>query len=184
MYEAPRDGFVFESTSSFFEEDWMVLGCQRRIMRFEFQHFSARFPRHFIFANFGCLRCGQCCTKDRDVCTGDIERWIGEFRFDILEHVLCYAKNAFCANVSEICKNCSKAGKAIVNRGDSIWCPFLRKAKERPYYECSIHSTKPRDCIGWVCGESLAVAHLSWNDVDDLIYRQGSSPLRTLWREA
>lgn len=99
-------------------------------------------------ANFRCRRCGECCDHERDVY---IERWMSESRFDILEHVLCYGKNSFCVNVLEMCKDCSKADKVIVNRTDSTKCPFLRKVENEPYYECTIHNTKPRDCAEWIC---------------------------------
>lgn len=183
MYETPKEGFAYAFTLRFFEEDWGILKGQHSTMVFQYQHFSHKFPRHFIFANFQCLQCGQCCDHDRDVYTEDIERWVGEFRFDILEHVFCYGKNAFCAYVPEICEDCSKTGKVIVNRGDSIRCPFLRKVRNRPYYECTIHNTKPRDCAKWVCGKSLAIAHLNWNGIEGLIQRIDFNRLRTLWKE-
>jgi len=101
---------------------------------------------------FRCLRCGKCCEHERDVDVEDIERWIGEGRYDILENVLCYSKPGFCAEeLGYPCEDCSKAEKVIVNRSDSTKCPFLRKAKNKPYYECTIHNTKPRDCADWIC---------------------------------
>ena len=54
------------------------------------QHLSLKFPRHFIFGNFQCLRCGECCHRDsRHIYRNDIKRWILESRYDILSHVSC-----------------------------------------------------------------------------------------------
>jgi len=102
--------------------------------------------------DFRCLRCGKCCDHERDAYAEDIERWIGEERYDILEHVFCYPRSAFCANVlPHPCQDCSKTEKVIVNRSDSTECPFLRKVRNKTYYECIIHSTKPKDCADWIC---------------------------------
>jgi len=148
--------------------------------------FNDRFPKHFCFANFQCLRCGQRCNDQRVVRTEDIRRWFNEERFDILEHVYCYEKGDFCGAITYIdpCNNCSTTSKDIVTNRPSARCPFVRKVRNKPYYKCRIHGTKTEECAGYLCMKSVPVAHLNWNDVDELIAMIGLEKYLDLTKEA
>ena len=102
-----------------------------------FTYFNDSFPKHFVFANFQCLRCGELCDDQRDVYREDIKRWMIEFRYDILCHVRCWSKDGFCAylsNLHEPCEGCR--GGMIVAFSMSGRCPFVRKVRNKPYYKC------------------------------------------------
>jgi len=111
------------------------------------------FPKHVIFANFQCLRCGLCC-KNHDcvqVARELIRDWQIEGRYDILKYVDY--------SLREICSR------------SWIGCPFCRKVKGKPYYYCKIHSYKERivDCRPYLCSKSVPIAHINFRDVDELI---------------
>jgi len=133
--------------------------------------FNQRCPKHFLFANFRCLQCGQCCDDERSVYVEDIERWLLEERFDILGYVDCFQRDAFCGSVitDRICDDCHKTGKDLITHTDSGRCPFVRKVGNKPYYKCRIQTTKPEECLGHLCLKSFPVAHLTWNSIGELI---------------
>jgi len=131
---------------------WLHFNDPRQIFIYLYLHFNLKFPRHFIFANFQCLRCGKCCDHERVVCREDIERWMTDLRYDILEHVDCFEKG-WCINhcdFVEPCEDCNNAIKEIVTIRSSGRCPFVRKVRNKPYYECRIHDTAPEECRGYL----------------------------------
>jgi Fe-S-cluster containining protein len=145
------------------------------------QHLSLKFPRHFIFGNFQCLRCGECCHWDsRHIYRNDIKRWILESRYDILSHVSCprWSKVKFVSCASRFlhyaeqdpCENCHGGDIHPVNEGK---CPFVRKVKNEPYYKCRIHDTVPEECSEWLCRKSLSISQLNWNNMEELIQKIG-----------
>jgi len=183
MYEFPfwesRGCCVFNS--GLLERDfWLHFKEPREIFIHLFQHFNSKFPKHFIFANFQCLRCGVCCNDEKGVYKEDIERWIMDLRFDILEHIDCFDKG-WCVNHINLepCEDCDSAIKEIVSIYNGK-CPFVRKVRNKPYYKCRIHDTKPEECSGWLCDKSLPVAHLNWTGVEDLIQGIGLMRYKTL----
>lgn len=146
-----------------------------------FQHLNERFPKHFLFANFQCLRCGELCGEAKDVYREDVKRWMIELRFDILEHVDCWSKRGFCIGLSDLFEPCDGCkGGELVTFSKNWKCPFLRKVRNKPYYECRIHETTIEECRGYLCEKSVPVAHLNWIDVDDLIGRIGLEQYRLL----
>ena len=176
MYETRNGNFSCTFNSRLLERDsWLYFNEPRQIFIYLYQHFNLRFPRHFIFANFQCLRCGECCNHERAVYKEDIERWIMDLRFDILEHVDCFDKNDWCINQINLepCDDCDHTIKEIVTIHWSGRCPFVRKVRNKPYYKCRIHDTTPEECFGYLCKKSLSVAHINWNDVEDLIQKIG-----------
>jgi hypothetical protein len=139
-----------------------------------FTYFIGRFPKHFVFANFQCLRCGQLCGDEKNVYREDIKRWMIELRYDILCHVQCWSKDDFCANLSNLsepCENCR--GGMIVTLSLSGRCPFVRKVRKKPYYECRIHDTSPEECSGYLCEKSVPISNLNFVDIEDLINKIG-----------
>lgn len=105
-----------------------------------------------------------------------------DLRYDILEHVDCFEKG-WCINHSDLvepCEDCDNAIKEIVTDSYSGRCPFVRKVRNKPYYECRIHDTSTEECRGYLCEKSLPVAHLNWIDVEDLIQRIGLKQYRSL----
>jgi len=153
----------------------------------QFQYFNLRFPKHFIFANFQCLRCGDCCMHYRDIAyREDIKRWISESRYDILRYVECRKseRGGKCAQFFlhyefEPCEDC-KGGYILPN--DSGKCPFLRKVKGKPYYTCLIHDTPPKECSEFICNKSLPISHLKWAEIDELIQKIGVRQWKKLTR--
>jgi hypothetical protein len=119
------------------------------------------FPSHFLFANFQCLRCVECC-KHYDcieVTEEQIENWEVEGRYDILRYVDTDLKEI----VSEDFE------------GDRTYqgCPLCKKARNKPYYGCRIHDNKPQGCRGFLCRKSIPVSHINYQDVEDLIKKIG-----------
>jgi hypothetical protein len=183
MQESEKNQFNCGFISRLNERCWLFYKDPKWLFTHLFQHFSERFPRHFIFANFQCLRCGQCCDDERSVYKEDIKRWIIDLRFDILQHVDCFDKGWCADHINlEPCEDCDNAGKEIVGIYDGR-CPFVRKVRNKPYYECRIHDTETEECSGYLCEKSLPVAHLNWFDVDDLIQRIGLERYRSLTKK-
>ena len=145
-----------------------------------FLHFNDRFPKHLFFANFQCLRCGDCCNHERTVYRKDIERWITTRRFDILEHVFCSRKWGRCINHigDEPCEGCRSA--EIVANSWSFRCPFVRKVPNKLNYTCRIDDTKPEECSEHLCEKSLPVANLDWTSVEELIQKIGIERYKSL----
>jgi len=200
MYEEVglvSDEFICTFNTRFFENreysrGWLHFNDPREIFIYLFQHFNSRFPRHFIFASFQCLQCGECCNWDwRDVYREDIKKWIVESRYDILRHVSCSEyrdarRIVYCASrflhydFENPCQNCR--GGDLVPLPYSGRCRFLKKVRNKPYYECKIHDTTPEDCSGYLCEKSLPVAHLNWINVEDLIQKIGLEQYQALIR--
>jgi len=168
-------------TSSRFNYDY-GLDYQDPLQVFKLvQHFSLKFPRHFIFGNFQCLWCGECCNWERSyVYRDDIKRWIKESRYDILRHVRCSkcsdARPVSCANrflhynFQNPCENCQGGNIYPLYDGK---CTFLTKVRNKPYYKCGIHDTTPEECSEWLCGKSLPISHLNWDNIEDIIQKIG-----------
>ena len=186
MYEIRDEKISCTFNSRLFERDfWLYFNDPRQIFVYFYQHFNSKFPKHFIFANFQCLRCGECCNHERSVYKEDIERWITDLRFDILGHVDCFDKNDQCINQIDIepCEDCDNTIKEIVTDHWSGRCPFVRKVKNKPYYKCRIHDTGTEECSGYLCEKSLPFAHLNWVDVEDLIQKIGLEQYRSLTKQ-
>lgn len=111
------------------------------------------FPKHVIFANFQCLRCGLCCKNYDCVQIAEelILKWQIEDRQDVLRHLD--------KDLSEIFSD-SWTG-----------CPLCRKVRNKSYYVCRINSEKEfiPVCKAYLCSKSVPVAHISFRDVDELI---------------
>lgn len=112
-----------------------------------FMYFNASFPRHFVFANFRCLRCGELCNDEKNVYREDIKRWMIEAQHDILAHVDCLASNGWCFDLSDLiepCEDC-RGGFIVTHARLTGRCPFVRKVRNKPYYKCRIHNTSPEE---------------------------------------
>jgi len=180
MY-AKKDEDLDMWTNSRFNYDY-GLDYQDPLQVFELaQHFSLKFPKHFIFGNFQCLRCGECCQWDwRHVYRNDIKRWILETRYDILRYVTCSeysdVRLASCASrflhydEQNPCENCRGGDIYPIDGGK---CPFVTKVRTKPYYKCRIHDTVPEECSEWLCGKSSSISHLNWDNIEDLIQKIG-----------
>lgn len=150
---------------------WLYFNHPGQIFIYLYQHFNSKFPKHFIFANFQCLRCGECCNDQREVSREDIERWMTDLRYYILEYVDCFGKG-WCINYCDLvepCEDCDNTIKEIVTDSYSGRCPFVRKVRDKPYYECRIHDTSPEGCRGYLCEKSLLIAHVNWGNIEELI---------------
>lgn len=166
---------------------WISVGSLNRLFTTLAQTFNSRFPRHFFFANFRCLRCGKCCrhyVPPIRIHTEEIKRWIKERKRGILEHIWCFKKEGYCAervSKNSTCADCRSNIMQIERRSTrGKGCPFLRRVRNRPYYECGIHNAAPETCSGYLCQKSLTVAHLNWRNVDELIAKLGLSEYRKL----
>lgn len=153
------EGFLDEITSfAYFKnpKDIFRLGVY-----LDEKHFS----KHFVFANFQCLRCGLCCKNYECVPVekSQVIRWKLEGREDILKYVVIYGRLENGYGVAE-----------IYPRGIT-GCPLCRKVKGKPYYYCKIHSAKKYlpVCKAYLCSKSIPVAHLNYNDIDELIQMIG-----------
>jgi len=120
--------------SRVFERDlWISVDGSDRIFTTLAPTFNFRFPRHFFFANFQCLRCGKCCRHYMPVKvhSSEIRKWTNRFRRDILEHVWCFRKRGYCTErVSEdSCVDCEHSAKYIEPESVDKGCPFLRRVR-------------------------------------------------------
>jgi hypothetical protein len=115
------------------------------------------FPKHLVFGNFQCLRCGLCCKNYECVPVEkeQVQEWELQGRADILQYVRLYEMVLL---------------PEIYPRG-WIGCPLCRKVRNKPYYACKIHSSKNNlpICRAYLCSKSIPVAHLNYKDVDELI---------------
>jgi len=190
MVESGVDNKVYERyafASRLFGRDlWMSIEGSERLYTTLAATFNFRFPRHFFFANFRCLRCGRCCkyyVPPIKVYTVEIKRWIGQGEKHILEHIWCFKKEGYCAKriSNSVCVDCDSNAKQIESESASRkGCPFLRRVRNKPYYKCSIRDTVPETCSGYLCQKSLSVAHLKWKNVDELIAKLGLPAYRKL----
>jgi len=151
-----EDLFLFHFPLAYFKDprDMIMLGF----------HFldKKHFPKHFLFANFQCLRCGLCCKNYEcvPVYGSQVKEWELERRDDILKYVVIYAR--------------SEDDKVILaeiySRGIT-GCPLCRKVRGKPYYKCKIHSAKENlpVCKAYLCSKSIPVAHLNYESIDELI---------------
>jgi hypothetical protein len=117
------------------------------------------FPKHFLFANFQCLRCGLCCKNYEDVEITEetlIMKWEREKRDDILGHMWVNEKGIFHAEIVPV---------------GYLGCPLCRKVKGKPYYYCRIQRSKDylHVCKAYLCSKSIPVANLNYKDIDELI---------------
>ncbi|WP_128859877.1 YkgJ family cysteine cluster protein [Methanocella paludicola] len=121
---------------------------------------------------FECLRCGRCCSSIRfiSVCHGDVKRWVGQKRADILERLvvdrrrtplLAMRRDAVEAAKEEARSFLSGAGVdderffellyvtgllecAVYVKRKDRGCTFLQYVEGRA--ACAIQDTKPRVC--------------------------------------
>ncbi len=117
------------------------------------------FPRHLVFGNFHCLRCGLCCRNYEcvPVLGEQVEKWISEDREDILKRVW----------------HIQLPGGHVKAEIVDGWlgCPLCRKVRGKPYYYCRIEDAKAflPICKAYVCSKSIPVAHLNYRDIEELI---------------
>jgi len=126
------------------------------------RHLDAKhFPRHFLFANLQCLRCGLCCKNYESIEISSrerVEEWEIEGRKDVLDHldIMIDEPSLFHAEIFS-----------------ESWtgCPMCRKATGKPYFNCRIQSAKEHlhVCKAYLCSKSIPVAHINYEDIDDLI---------------
>jgi Fe-S-cluster containining protein len=170
-----KDGRVLERctfASRLFERDlWIFTRDFAHIFGALGQTFNSKFPRHFLFANFRCLRCGQCCMYFMPVRVHSLEikRWIGQRRKEILKHIWCFHKAGYCIDRTRgisACMDCDRGTMQIESQSAGKGCPFLRRVQDGSYYECCIHDVEPETCSGYLCHKSLPFAHLRWRSVD------------------
>ena len=117
------------------------------------------FPKHFVFANIQCLRCGLCCKnyEGADI-VGDLESQLIEDRKgDLLQYMWFVGNDEF------------KVGSTVPTIRGS--CTLCRKVTGKPYYSCRINEYKEYlpTCRDYLCSKSIPVANLSYKDVDELI---------------
>ena len=177
-----RESFFCTFYSRLFERDWSILVEDPRWLFVHIGSFRERFPRHFVFGNFECLRCGGCCEGVRDVSSGDVEGWMFGQKREVLGHVSCWSRDGTCASVSDLSEPCEGCdGGQIMANGWSGRCPFLRKVRNKPYYGCRIHDALTEECSGFLCDKSWPIAHLDWDSIEELIEKFGVEGLRRLW---
>ncbi len=134
------------------------------------------FPKHIIFGNFQCLRCGLCCKNWEGAQIRRLQalEWKEMGRNDILKHI-----------------RIPKYGDAeAVPKSYNLTCPFSRKVSKQPYYSCKIYNW--RDglpiCKVYLCRKSLPIAHINYESIDDLIQIIGLKEYYALiernWNEA
>jgi len=116
-------------------------------------------PKHFLFGNIQCLRCGLCCKnyEGADI-VGDIEtKIIEDGKTDLLQYMW------FVGNGE------SKIGSTIPTEKGS--CTLCRKVTGKPYYYCRINEYKEylHTCRDYLCSKSIPVSNLNYEDVDMLI---------------
>jgi hypothetical protein len=70
--------------------------------------------------------------------------------------------------------DCEHSAKYIEPESVDKGCPFLRRVRGKPYYECCIHDSTPETCSGYLCQKSLPFAHLRWKSVDELILKSSA----------
>lgn len=130
------------------------------------RHLDAkRFPKHFLFANFQCLRCGLCCKKYKGIDVLDksaIKKWVENSREDVLKHLTVVfddPEGFFRAEIDQ----------------EGPGCPLICKMNGKPYYGCGIHLEKDSlpICSSYICNKSIPVGNLSFADVDELIEKIG-----------
>lgn len=85
-----------------------------------------------------CTQCGRCCTNAKfmgsmQASPEDLARWKREQRYDILQYA---------------CQLGSFADLWISPRtGEELSrCPFVRKRRNKPIYDCTIYDTRPEVC--------------------------------------
>lgn len=92
---------------------------------------------------FECKQCGRCCTSpivsSMQATVEDIARWRKEGRTDILKYVWAY-------NLKDADWCSCDIWVSPITGEDMIRCPFLRKVRNKDFYECRIHDTKPEEC--------------------------------------
>lgn len=129
------------------------------------------FPKHFMFGNFQCLRCGQCCKnwEGAEVSDEQIWDWMLEEREDILKFI----------DFEIDWEHLDSEGRPRLKGLKEIYplqgygCPFCRKVRNRPYYGCKIHKRKPEGCRDFSCAKSFQFANIPHENVEDLIRRVG-----------
>ncbi len=103
--------------------------------------------------SFKCKRCGRCCLKYGNMLQAsekESKMWKRQGRQDILSRTKTI-----------------KVGNGLVV-GYDLWydprtdknvsrCPFLRKAKNKPIYTCTIHDIKPKACKNYPVTKSQAI---------------------------
>ena len=166
--------------SRLFERDLLIgMKSPRFLFSILDSTFNFKFPKHFFFGNFHCLRCGECCkyyAPPIKVHTAEIKRWIRSRKRNILGCIWCFKKEGYCVerlHENSTCVDCDSTTKQIERKSSGEWCPFLRRVRKKPYYRCSNQKTKPETCSGYLCQKSLPVAHLRWKNVNELIAKIG-----------
>lgn len=112
------------------------------------------YPKHIIFGNFQCLRCGLCCKNYNEVTIPKalILRWQRTGRNDLLKYV-------------------DLVTREIHSEPNWLGCKFCRKEKSKPYYGCKVNSFKEYIpvCKTYLCSKSVPVSHINFKDTDELI---------------
>ena len=193
MYSTQRETSV-ATVSCFLENlrgNMYSFSNPRWVFEYLFQHFYDKFPRHFLFANFQCLGCGECCSWDGiPVLRDDIRKWILKSRYDILRRVTCReytdmrlvscARRFLHYDEQNPCENC-RGGE--IDPVDGGKCPFVAKVKNGPYEECKIYEARSEWCSDYLCEKSLPVAHLHWTNVKELIQKIGMRRYNSLTKK-
>ena len=164
MCEVFGDFYDFSSKASFKDP--------KEVFRIGLHLDEKHFPKHIIFGNFQCLRCGLCCKNYNDVTVPRalISRWQRASRSDLLKHV-------------------DLEMREIYSEPSWLGCKFCRKVRNKPYYSCKVNSFKEfmPVCKTYLCSKSTPVAHLDFKDIDDLIELIGLSAyyglIETDWNE-
>jgi len=182
--ESEKTGFNCGFVSRLNDRCWLSYKDPNWLFTYLFIYFNDRFPKHFVFANFQCLRCGELCGDQKEVYREDIERWMIELQYDILCYVECWSKNGFCADLSDLpepCEDCQ--GGVILTSSSSGRCPFVRKVRNKPYYKCRIHDTSSEECSGYLCEKSVPISNLKFADIEGLINKIGLRRYKVLVKQ-
>lgn len=105
-----------------------------------------------------CKRCGSCCVQVGYVNPSieDVERWVWNHRFDILQYCVGWRDDCCLWNEQELMSYLTDG----MNYGmwfdsetgeELLICPFLRKTRGKDTFRCLIHDTKPETCRDYIC---------------------------------
>jgi Fe-S-cluster containining protein len=103
-----------------------------------------------------CTQCGRCCTNPRfmggmEASSEDLDRWRREGRYDILQYA------GILGSFADLW--ISPRTNNEMNR-----CPFVRKRRNLPIYDCTIYDTRPQICREY----PLYVGHMMYVDCEML----------------
>lgn len=106
-----------------------------------------------------CDRCGSCCVQIReivDITEEDVQRWITQRRFDILQYCDGWDKGCVKEKPEKVLSHLMSGINMEMwfdsyTKDELDLCPFLKKDYGKPQFKCMIHDTKPEVCMDYLC---------------------------------